>query len=221
MVDLHRHDEFSLFDGFGKAIDLVETAKKLGSKAKQINGLARKKKFVSNTVELPAVTLRFKDITEESFNELFDLIGFNIKQAWEIANAVLELRATNGQIGNYTLSDYAQLWFNVDKLRNIVKTYPDADEIITTRQLSITFDQMHCFQFINFIQRNDKSYINIGMRSCDFYNNFITDMYLAYVAGRKVLYHKQKFDMNFLIGSLHVYKEDLQEFMKVVGKYVV
>jgi thymidylate synthase len=198
-----------------------EILEKLSPKAKQTIELARKKKFVSNTVELPAVILRFKDITEESFNELFDLIGFNIKQAWEIASAVLELRATNGQIGNYILSDYAQLWFNADKLRNIVRTYPDADEIITTRQLSITFDQMHCFQFINFMQRNDKSYINVGMRSCDFYNNFITDMYLAYVAGRKVLYYKQKFDMNFLIGSLHVYKEDLQEFTKVVGKYVV
>lgn len=200
---------------------MSEILEKLSPKAKQTIELARKKKFVSNTVELPAVILRFKDITEESFNELFDLIGFNIKQAWEIASAVLELRATNGQIGNYILSDYAQLWFNADKLRNIVRTYPDADEIITTRQLSITFDQMHCFQFINFMQRNDKSYINVGMRSCDFYNNFITDMYLAYVAGRKVLYYKQKFDMNFLIGSLHVYKEDLQEFTKVVGKYVV
>lgn len=200
---------------------MSEILEKLSPKAKQIIGLARKKKFVSNTVELPAVTLRFKDITEESFNELFDLIGFNINQAWEIASAVLELRATNGQIGSYILSDYAQLWFNVDKLRNIVRTYPDADEIITTRQLSVTFDQMHCFQFINFMQRNDKSYINVGMRSCDFYNNFVTDMYLAYVAGRKVLHYKQKFDMNFLIGSLHVYKEDLQEFTKVAGKYVV
>ncbi len=30
MVDLHRHDEFSTFDGFGKASELAEIAKKLG-----------------------------------------------------------------------------------------------------------------------------------------------------------------------------------------------
>lgn len=30
MVDLHRHDEFSTFDGFGKAIELAELAKELG-----------------------------------------------------------------------------------------------------------------------------------------------------------------------------------------------
>ena len=30
MVDAHRHDEFSTFDGFGKAVDLAELAKQLG-----------------------------------------------------------------------------------------------------------------------------------------------------------------------------------------------
>ena len=30
MVDLHRHDEFSSFDGFGKAIELAKVAQELG-----------------------------------------------------------------------------------------------------------------------------------------------------------------------------------------------
>ena len=33
MVDLHRHDEFSTFDGFGKATELAELAKELGHTA--------------------------------------------------------------------------------------------------------------------------------------------------------------------------------------------
>jgi DNA polymerase-3 subunit alpha len=47
MVDLHRHDEFSLFDGFGRAVDLVEIAKELGHTALSVtnhgntNGLVK------------------------------------------------------------------------------------------------------------------------------------------------------------------------------------
>lgn len=33
MFDLHRHDEFSTFDGFGKAVELAKLAKKLGYKS--------------------------------------------------------------------------------------------------------------------------------------------------------------------------------------------
>lgn len=33
MFDLHRHDEFSTFDGFGKAKELAEYAKELGYKS--------------------------------------------------------------------------------------------------------------------------------------------------------------------------------------------
>lgn len=47
MIDLHRHDEFSLFDGFGKANELAELAKELGHSALSItnhgntNGLVK------------------------------------------------------------------------------------------------------------------------------------------------------------------------------------
>ena len=33
MLDLHRHDEFSTFDGFGKANEVVAYAKELGYKS--------------------------------------------------------------------------------------------------------------------------------------------------------------------------------------------
>ena len=33
MLDLHRHDEFSTFDGFGKATELAKLAKELGHTA--------------------------------------------------------------------------------------------------------------------------------------------------------------------------------------------
>jgi DNA polymerase-3 subunit alpha len=47
MVDLHRHDEFSFFDGFGKATELAELAKQLGhtslsvSNHGNVNGLIK------------------------------------------------------------------------------------------------------------------------------------------------------------------------------------
>ena len=33
MFDLHRHDEYSTFDGFGKAKELAEWAKEIGYKS--------------------------------------------------------------------------------------------------------------------------------------------------------------------------------------------
>lgn len=197
---------------------MPEIIDKLRPKFKQIIELNHKKRYMSDTVELPAVTLRFKDICLDSFAEVTDLFTFNDKKAAnDLVYSIFKLEASDGKFRAYDLSRYVGLRKGVQQLQR----RPDIE---TSRQLSVTFDQLHCFQFIQFMKRGDNIYTNVGMRSCNLYENFLYDMFLSFAAAAYVMNEPEiniKTDMTFLIGSLHVFKKDLNDFEKDISKYVV
>lgn len=51
---------------------------------------------------------------------------------------------------------------------------------VSSRQFSITFDSLHCFQSMQFLYREGTVIALVSMRSCNFYKNFAYDVFIIY-----------------------------------------
>lgn len=107
----------------------------------------------------------------------------------------------------------------IDKYVDMVKQFLDVLPRFTkedklTRQATIVFEQMHCFQSIQFLIRNNEMYAMVFMRSCDFDKKFETDMCLVcsliealdgYLMIKGITSGPMEHNITALIGSLHRY----------------
>jgi len=184
---------------------------------------------VGDTHELTAVAFNILNI--DSFNfEKYPF--FNYSRSLEVFNTLINEYNSRGdfniQIENYNLQRYQQMITDFHILLEEVDSN-DQNFLKTTRQLSITFDQMHCFQFIQFIFRGNELNIHIGMRSCDIVNNLFSDLFLVSKLGMMITsaFNKQgktyikQTNLKCFIGSLHVYDKDYISFRERISAYVV
>jgi len=155
------------------------------------------------THELVDVSFRLKDINVDSMvnlmasNELayFDDIVASAKAGIDI------------QIGPYIISHYHDMFIQLNDILNEVEKDPES------RRLVIGFGKLHCFQSIQFLARFNKVYAIVTMRSCNFIDNFMIDMFLALYCVREVAkkVNAQLVDFTMNIGSLHIFKKDIAE----------
>lgn len=190
--------------------------------------LDEQKVLQNGTKELIGIVLQMEEVTDEYFthdalhtaemvlNECICIhaigntddkfMGEGQKQA-----AINELRSK--VIDGYYIHAYSEV---VSKFMYGMEELTDKDisEVWTTRQFSVMFEQLHCFQSIQFLVRDNGVHIMVNMRSCDFDNKFKPDMALAYLLGRTLkatLVRKHyitsdgEISMTISIGSLHKY----------------
>jgi len=184
---------------------------------------------VGNTHELTAVAFNILNVDSFKFD---NYPFFNLTKSIEVFNTLINEYNSQGdfniQIGNYNLKAYEKMIKDFHLLLEKVDSN-DQKFLRSTRQLSITFDQMHCFQFIQFIFRGNELDIHIGMRSCDIVNNLFSDLFLVTKLGMMItsafnkqgkIYIKQT-NLKCFIGSLHVYNQDYRSFRERISAYVV
>jgi len=155
------------------------------------------------TRELVDVSFRLQGISVDS---MINLVASNELAYFDdlVASAKAGIDI---QIGPYIISHYHAMFIQLNDILNEVEKDPES------RRFVIGFDKLHCFQSIQFLIRLGKVYTIVTMRSCNFIDNFMIDMFLALYCAREVAKksNAQLIDFTMNIGSLHIFKKDIAE----------
>ena len=81
---------------------------------------------------------------------------------------------TNGIYGPYDMTKYHDIF---DKLDNAIELL--STDNINTRRAILQFDKEHCFQYIQFLIRNNKLTVICNMRSCNVNENYKSDIFIC------------------------------------------
>lgn len=169
---------------------------------------------VNNTKELINDTTKFVDITTAEIINTFDIdLSFTMNFEYDVKNKI------DGIYGPYIMSKYHDIF---DKLDEAMKTL--TDDNINTRRCILQFDINHCFQYIQFLIRNNKLIVICNMRSCNVDENYKSDIYICSIlADRFKTVYANKFrttlnqthDIIMNVGSLHSFiKEETENASK-------
>ena len=157
------------------------------------------------TIEMLGVSfkLQYNNINEiMADDELIETQAFGLLQNYYDSNEIYDV----------TLYDPDKYYeYFTEALKGIELSQ---DKRIDSRQMIVHFEQLHCFETLQFLIRQDNLYIFCNMRSCDFKNNFAEDVLLICLLSnmiREVLREQTEIDLNtiylgFNIASLHIYK---------------
>ena len=174
-----------------------------------------------DTVELPMFTEYLEGL--KSDREYWEeVIGADVDRVEGLFRAIL-VGDDNTILGNYNSKFYT---FLNRGMREAAKKFRDNG--IETRQAVVRFPKDHCFTSIQLIARSpinddprtsDKfnAYISVSMRSCNVVDNYVDDLYLAYLVAMHTIGLARNAVNNPLtieyaamcisIGSLHRFKE--------------
>lgn len=168
------------------------------------------------TFEAVGVSIKFENVDEVLFKEL----GLKLYDGYAIMGHLIR-GDTDMVIGPYKINQYIDMYNQLNSLSD------DITEVdIWSRQFIISFPPIHCFQSIQFLFRGSEVTVIINMRSCNFKENFLMDMFIGYYCGltlaqtaeenNKCTIDKIHVIMN--IGSLHIFKETLKEAGKLASE---
>jgi hypothetical protein len=155
------------------------------------------------TYEIPAISIEFGGVDRNEFESA----GLDCDFADTIFASIMADHKfdDNFQLNGYIISHYTHI---KEQLHDLKALYESNGE--ESRQLVITFPPLHCFQYIQFMFRQNEIIVIGNMRSCDFQKKFLMDSYITYrcaVALLSIL-ELPKLDVYQVmnIGSLHIYK---------------
>lgn len=140
----------------------------------------------------------------ENYDQMLSIKLMDYEKAFEIVNK-LNNKKFNRKIGNYDLSKYKGA---MEQFEELAKRYKN-DSNKKSRQYVINFGQEHCFQSIQFLNRTTNVVI-VNMRSCDYVNNYLYDLFLSYILGN-MLFKDKRMILSMNVGSLHIYHKDLNK----------
>lgn len=113
------------------------------------------------------------------------------------------------KVGLYVIAKYVDMFNQLDDICNRIVNEKDS------RQLVIGFPKEHCFQSIQFLLRDNKLHCLVNMRSCNFEDNFLMDLYIAFFLAKRVnaalcqesCMCAASVIITMSIGSLHIFKK--------------
>ena len=173
-----------------------------------------------DTVELPMFTEYLEGIKGDR-QYWSEVIGADVDRVEAIFKAIIDGN-DNVVLGPYNSKFYT---FIKKEMREAAKKFRDNG--IETRQAVIRFPKDHCFTSIQLIARNPvnqfnlsgssfNAYVTVCMRSCNVVDNYVDDLYLAYLIAMRTLDIARKAVKDDLpieytamcvsIGSLHQFK---------------
>jgi len=163
---------------------------------------------VNGTYELLGQSIRIPLFNLES---LKDALKLDTKEVSRFIMSILCLK--KDIIGPYDTSKYFSM---------LPKLYACASQLvldgIDTRRAIVQFDESHCFQSVQFLVRENTVHAVCTMRSCNAIKNlemdifivgFLCDTYIQLVEEAGYTRPYPVFDISLMIGSLHVFKDDL------------
>lgn len=155
------------------------------------------------TYELPCIMTMFYKVNRKEFEK----VGLDVEEAEEMFCKMLDWTAypTEESINGYIMSHYSNICPQLYKVKELYESNG-----AESRQLVISFPPEHCFQYIQFLFRNDEMLVIGNMRSCDFQKKFVMDTFITYRTGiqlAKILgVQNTNVCVTMNIGSLHIYK---------------
>ena len=168
-----------------------------------------KRKILRNetpkTYELVASRFKLTNIKKDDF----DYFGLDKKKREMIVDGISSGR--NIKVGPYQLCEYFDMFMQLDGIAQSLYL-----KNLWSRQHVITFRKLHCFQNIQFLFRDEKVIVVVNMRSCNYVDNLLMDIYLATFCGHHLMCFVNEFntyctfnqvDVIMNIGSLHIFKE--------------
>lgn len=173
------------------------------------------------TYELLGVCMAFDNM---SFKDLVDG-GLDVALAHKLHEAFIKEDVT-AVCDHYVMADYSRMFVDLHKILTRIE-WADFDDIYN-RQMIIQFPADHCVQYMQFLVRSlDRESITLfainNMRSCNFEYNFLPDAYIAYMCAHAISekimrahYVHTKINVVMQIGSLHIFKKDVEGKRDVV-----
>lgn len=139
------------------------------------------------------------------YADLIKFPGFKHDQARQfIWNAI---KGADITIGPYIASYYWDLFNQAREIGTQLITGMQGQE---SRQLVISFPKLHCFQSIQILLRHNAINVITTMRSCNYDENFMTDIFISYMVGEVIRSCSgcttNHINVMMSIGSLHIYK---------------
>ena len=177
-----------------------------------------------DTIEIPMFTEYLEGLKDDR-SYWQSIIGADVDRVEGLFKAILE-GDDNVVLGNYDSKYYT---FLRKEMKEAAKKFRDNG--IETRQAVIHFPKDHCFTSIQLISRCPQSnmplstyefnaYIHVCMRSCNVVDNYVDDLYLAYLVAMHTISIARKAvklplpviykAMCVSIGSLHYFKTPKQ-----------
>ena len=176
-----------------------------------IDKIVREANEVNGTYELIGQVCKVLGTTEE-INEIFG-ISYDFEREFISAIAKFD----DKQIGPYDTKKYFMLIPSIKE--SIIKL---KDDCLETRRCVINFPNEHCFQTIQFMVRENTIHVVCYMRSCNVIKNLPHDIWICSKMAdifSKTLSnvtdeHPYKYhSITMMFGSLHIFKEDLNNVL--------
>lgn len=162
----------------------------------------------SDTYEAIGVSLALTDVKESLFHDerIVELSNFNHDKVQSFLDHAA--KGSDTTIGPYTSSFYFDMFNQLFELAGKIE---NGNVPLDSRQLVIQFPKLHCFQSIQILIRGQEITVISNMRSCNYEDNFVTDVYLTYTLGKMLRnlcgYTNHKIHVIMHIGSLHIFKQ--------------
>lgn len=159
------------------------------------------------TYEWLGAQIKFEGLKEASFA----IAGLDMLATLKIMQGISHKRDL--VIGPYKTAHYFSMFDQVEELETKILRSLD----LWSRQHVIQFDRMHCFQSMQFMMRDEEMNVVVNMRSCNFKDNFLMDVYISYWLGSYLALSFEaqmgcttpKVNVIMNIGSLHIFKEEV------------
>lgn len=155
-----------------------------------------------------AVGIRISMNADEMFFQYADHIdfpGFSYSDAVQFVDDIC--KGKDVVVGPYISSYYKQAF---DRVQLIGKDLYAGGYDFESRRLVVDFPREHCFQNVQFLFRKNTLIVIANMRSCNYEENFMMDLFLCYSLGRILLNCCRCISFPIFIimniGSLHIFK---------------
>lgn len=175
-----------------KNIDFEKLFKAIAFDGAYIHGV---KEFVNTRIVIPNVNTKAS--------------GFEYKKLEYVEQLMKAIREQDGDMIN-DVYDSKYYLFLKDEIEKAKEQF--VKDCAYTRRAVFAFPAIHCFDSIQVLIRDGEVITTVNMRSCNAYKNLICDLYLAYRLSCEVTREYEKNANTSLvvnIGSLHIFKEDL------------
>lgn len=159
---------------------------------------------INNTKEIINDVTEFEDITTAEILNTFNLDKtFTMNFEYDVKNK------TEGKYGPYDMKYYHDIFDKLESAIDLLVT-----DNINTRRCIIQFDKDHCFQYIQFLIRDNKLTVICNMRSCNVEDNYKSDIFICSILADKLkeIYANkfrttlhQTHDIIMNVGSLHAF----------------
>jgi len=183
----------------------IETVQELASIRSEIM-----KNETSDTYEATGIRISIGDVRGMLFEyaNQVEFPGFVYDEIFPVIEAAFHDRPTVIK-GPYNSDYYAPAFKQVFEIGDQIR---NKEKPVQSRQFVVQFNKDHCFQNIQFIFRGDTLLVIVNMRSCNFEENFMCDIYIAWFLAETLKAHSGmnykpwQIDIVMNIGSLHIFK---------------